>query len=264
MDILKRNIAPLAASAWTEIDARASEVLRSRLTARKAVKVEGPKGWDFNALSEGRLDRISQGESGVKTGVYRIKPLVEARVTFKLNRWELDNITRGAKGIDLGNLDEAVKQIGDFEERAIYYGYESGGIQGLEQSSGLSPLAFGNDGSSIMDSLAQGLLLLKEHFHQGGSVLIVGEEAFTRLNREAHGYPLVRRIETLIGGKILLSPVVTGAFLLPFDNENLELTIGHDFAIGYESHDSEEVKFFISESFTFRVLDENLIVKYNL
>ncbi|SHE85773.1 family 1 encapsulin nanocompartment shell protein [Alkalibacter saccharofermentans] len=263
MDMLKRSMAPLAQSAWDEIDARAEEVLKSRLTARKAVKVNGPKGWDFTTLSEGRLV-INKGDDDVKTGIYKVKPLVEARVSFSLSRWELDNITRGAKDIDLGNLEDAVKRIAEFEENAVYKGFEHGGIEGLEKATSNDVISFGDDGSSIMGAISEGLIMLKENFEEGSFALIVGEEAYRRLNKDVQGYPLIKRIESLIDGKILLSTVVEGAFLIPYDNENFELTIGQDFSIGYESHDDENVRLFITESFTFRALDEKIIVSYKL
>jgi len=72
MDILKRNVAPLTQSAWDEIDGRAEEVLRSRLTARKAVKVNGPMGWNFTALSEGRLNLIQNKDAEVAIGVFKV------------------------------------------------------------------------------------------------------------------------------------------------------------------------------------------------
>ncbi|NLA98863.1 MAG: bacteriocin family protein, partial [Spirochaetales bacterium] len=85
MDMFKRELAPLSAQAWSEIEARAKEVLLSRLTARKVVDVDGPKGIDFTVISEGRLTLVDDGE--VKAGTYTAKPLTEARIRFSLNKW---------------------------------------------------------------------------------------------------------------------------------------------------------------------------------
>ena len=49
--------------------------------------------------------------SDVKVGVFRVTPLSEARVRFSLNRWEMDNLNRGAKDIDLDALDAAEKLL---------------------------------------------------------------------------------------------------------------------------------------------------------
>ena len=41
MDILKKELAPLSTNVWQEIETRAAEVLLSRLSARKAIHVDG-------------------------------------------------------------------------------------------------------------------------------------------------------------------------------------------------------------------------------
>ena len=55
-----RELAPISSEAWEEIDARASEVLKSYLSARRVVKVNGPKGLDYNVITEGRLGSVSK------------------------------------------------------------------------------------------------------------------------------------------------------------------------------------------------------------
>ncbi len=263
MDMLKKELAPLSATVWQEIEKRAAEVLSSHLSARKAVHVDGPHGWTYTSVSEGRLSLA--GESGaVKTGVYQIAPLTEARVSFTLNRWELDNLSRGAKDIDLSALEVAAAKIADFEEQAVYSGYSTGGIVGLQKSAANEALPFGLEGSEIMEGLSRAVLTLQKQSVGGPFSLIVGEEAYLRLSRDVGGFPLTERIEKLIGGKVIRSLSLDAALLIPYDNDNLELTIGQDFAIGYESHTSQEVTLFLTESFIFRVIDPNLIVPFTL
>jgi len=263
MDILKKELAPLSTRVWEEIESRAAEILRSRLSARKVVRVDGPKGWNFTAVPEGRLDLVDD-TGDVKAGVYRVAPLSEARVRFTLNRWEMDNLNRGAKDIDLDSLDAAVEKIADFEEKAIYHGFKAGGIVGLSEAAAHKPVVFGKDGSSIMESVSVALVTLRASHAQGPCTLVVGTKAWMALNKEIQGIPLVERIERLIGGSVVHSLAIDGAFLLPYDNENLELTVGQDFAIGYESHDTKDVTLFLTESFTFRVLDPNLVVPFKV
>jgi len=263
MDILKKELAPLSTRVWEEIESRAAEILRSRLSARKVVRVDGPKGWNFTAVPEGRLDLVDD-TGDVKAGVYRVAPLSEARVRFSLNRWEMDNLNRGAKDIDLHSLDAAVEKIADFEEKAIYHGFKAGGIVGLSEAAAHKPVVFGKDGSSIMESVSVALITLRASHAQGPCTLVVGTKAWMALNKEIQGIPLVERIERLIGGSVVHSLAIDGAFLLPYDNENLELTVGQDFAIGYESHDTKDVTLFLTESFTFRVLDPNLVVPFKV
>jgi uncharacterized linocin/CFP29 family protein len=42
--MLKRELAPFESSVWNEIDERAAQVLKSYLSARRVVNVQGPKG----------------------------------------------------------------------------------------------------------------------------------------------------------------------------------------------------------------------------
>ncbi|KAB3525941.1 bacteriocin family protein [Alkaliphilus serpentinus] len=261
--MLKRDLAPLSQEAWEEIDSRAADVLKSHLSARKVIKVNGPKGWDYSALPKGRLDLIEEEEGGVCSGLYSVQPLIETRISFELDRWEMDNVIRGAKDIDLEPLEEAAHKIAMFEENAVYNGYQQGQIQGLIEATSHNIL-LGRDANSIMEALSKGMLILQHAYSNGPYTLIVGDKGWNLINMVVNGYPLKKTIEALLGSPILYSPIVKDALLIPYDHEDLEFTIGQDFSIGYESHDSKKVKLFITESFTFRVLDSNIIVKYSL
>lgn len=263
MDLLKRELAPLTEKAWEEIDSRAAEVFKTQLSARKAVHVEGPKGIDFNAISEGKLGVIKGNKDEVRSSKYKVTPLVEARYTFELNRWEMDNLERGAKDVDLGPLEEAVEKMAAFEDNAIYNGFETGNIKGLMEHAKKS-LSFGKDDSSIMDAITEGIIMLQDAYADKPYSLIVGKEAFSRLQKQVKGYPLIRRVEDLLGSEIIFSEEIEGALLIPLDHDDLELTLGQDFSIGYQEHDSKSVTLFISESLMFRVIDPEIIVKYTV
>lgn len=265
MDLLKRELAPLAQEAWDEIDERAVDVLKTHLSARKVVRVEGPKGWDYTSISEGRLNILEDDEAVVvKTGQYKTKPLVETRIAFSLTRWEMDNILRGARDANLEPLEKAMHEMALFEENAVYNSYEKGGIQGLIDSAEHKAVAFGESGSDIMAALSKAVLMLKDSYQEGPFSLVVGEEGWKRLNTEVQGYPLMKRVRDIIGGEVVFSSVVKDALMVPYDHEDLELVIGGDFSIGYESHDAVNVNLFVAESFTFRVLDPTLIVPFRL
>ncbi|MGO1368577.1 MAG: family 1 encapsulin nanocompartment shell protein [Senegalia sp. (in: firmicutes)] len=261
--MLKRNLAPISEAMWEEIDDRAKEVLSNYLSARKVVNVSGPKGLEYNAISEGRLETI-EGEEDVCAGIYKVKPLIESRVEFELNRWEMDNLERGAKDIELDNLEEAAKKIALFEDKAIYNGFRNGMIEGLTEASGQEKMSFGNSGDDIIKSVSKAIIKLNRSFTSKPYALVVGEEAYERINANCMGYPLIKRLEDLLGMEVIYSHVVKGAFLVPFDHEDLEMTIGKDLSIGYQSSDNEKVRFFMTESFTFRVLDPDIIIEFTV
>ena len=264
MDILKRDLAPLTQEAWNEIDDRATEVLKTHLTARKVLRVEGPKGWDYTVIPEGRLSILDKEKGKVKSGQYEVKPLVETRISFTLDRWEMDNLTRGARDIKLDAMEEAMHKIAVFEEEAVYNGYSKGGIKGLVESAEHDSMTFGESGEEILESLSMAVIRMKDAYQNGPFTLIVGEEGWKRVNKGMQGYPLIKRIEKLIGGEVVFSSVLKGALLLPQDHEDLEMLIGGDFSIGYESHDAQTVTLFAAESFTFRVLDPSIVIPFTV
>ena len=264
MNLLKRNLAPLTEEAWEEIDNRAAEVLKAFLSARRVVHVDGPKGLDYTAVPEGRLIDTSGNEGDVQSGIYKIQPLTEAKITFSLDLNELDNLQRGAKDVEFGPLEEATRKMALFEDHAIYNGLENGAIKGIIQSAESETIPFGNDGKTIMDAVFQGRIYLQRAYASKPYTLVVGQEALKRIDTELDAYPLKKRIEDLLGTSIVFSPTLEGAIMLPYNHEDLEMTIGQDLAIGYVSHDNKTVELFITESFTFRVLDPDIIVNFGL
>lgn len=260
MNILKRELAPISESAWKEIDLRTQKVLQHYLSARKFVKVEGPKGLDFTAVTEGRIK--VHDDNLLHYGLYNVKPLIEPRVSFKLERWELDNIERGAKDINWDSLDKAVKKIASFEEKVIFKGLTDANIVGLEEAAAHQGGELGNVENEILSSITKGVMILERSVAEKPYALVVSEDIWCKLNALGKEESLVERIEKIISGKIVVSRFIKEAFLLPYDNDNIELTIGEDLSIGYQEHSENEVKLFITGTFTFRVLDCRLIVQY--
>ena len=155
-----------------------------------------------------------------------------------------------------------MKKIALFEERAIFDGLDKAMIQGLGEEMSENSLYFGSDEKDIIESVTAGVLKLTEAYVKKPYTLIVSPQAYKRILASNKGYPLNKRIERLIDGEIIINHVIEGAYLLPYDHEDLELTIGRDFSIGYQEHTNKKVRFFVKESFTFRVLDKDIIIKY--
>lgn len=262
MGFLKKDTALVGEDLWEELEGRAIEVIRTMNTTRRVLNVNGPKGLDYNAVKEGRLDSVAEGE--IEVGSYRVKPLIEVRKYFSLSREELDNFYRGAKDIELDNLEDAAREIALFEEQAVLNGYKDGNIAGLTESS-VKSFNLTKDGGEILHIIGEAKYWMLDHYAEGPYDLVVSPEVYERLNQIYEGAALLPIIKKLLdGGVILRSKSVNGAVMIPHRHEDLELTIGQDFAIAFDSYDEENVNFFITESFTFRVLDENIIVSFAL
>lgn len=260
MDFLKKGLAPISDLAWQEIEGRAREVLETQLTARRFVRVNGPIGKEKGGVPVGRLE-VKECD-GVHYGIHQIQPFIENRISFTLNRWELDNLERGAKDIDFTPLDEAVKKAAKFEEKTIYKGLDEACVLGLLESN-KEAIEFGTTEAETIKNIMYGVSKLRNTgYNKGPFVLVVGLEKYIYLNMINPNDSLAKKLEGILGMPIIISHNITEGILLPYDNENIELTLGEDFSIGFQEHDEKDVKLFVTETFTFRVLDKDLVVTY--
>lgn len=262
MEFLKRSIAPIQSTAWAALDEEAARMLKGRLVGRRIVDVEGPKGWDFSSIDIGRLEVPDQdAKASVQYGMRRVQPLLEARARFGLSQWELDDISRGCADPDLDALVSAAREIADFEDRAIFEGFSDAGIVGLCGAATNDAIKLGDDHALFPARIAEGLVTLRDASVEGPYALVLGRDAYTKLEGgSAAGYPPLRRVEKFLDGPVLYSPVLAGGVLVSTRGGDFELTLGQDFALGYEAHDAREVRLFLTESFTFRVLEPAAVV----
>lgn len=261
MEILKKDMAPIPEEAWKEITEQIQGVLKNYLTARKFVDIEGPYGPEYGAVSTGRLIFTEkERKDGVNYGVREVNPLIEVRKTFDLDRWELDNIIRGAKDIDLEPAENATKQVAGFEENVIYQGLKNGGVSGLEERSLHKPVQLPSKVDNILRLIGEQINTLQKNAVEGPYSLILNEKYWLELINLTQGYPIVRQLSDILGGQIIINDHNDNAYLVSERGGDFELTIGQDFMVGYEMHDSQNVKLFISESFTFRVLSPEAVV----
>ena len=156
---------------------------------------------------------------------------MESRIEFEMDRWELDNIERGAKDVDYEPLENAVKEIALFEENAIYNGLEEGLIKGIDNMVEIGAHSLRQWPYYYYGSHNPRTNSPKENYQGGPFSLVVNEEAYKRILSRETSYPLDERIEKLIGGKIVYSHVVNGAYLLPYNHDDLELTLEEIFLL---------------------------------
>jgi uncharacterized linocin/CFP29 family protein len=262
MDILRKSFAPISNEAWEFINEEAKNILTSKLSARHFVGVDGPKGINFASVAVGELDvPVKQSKTDVQYGVHKVLPLIEARIPFSLDIWELDNLARGSEDVNVDSLHEAAQKIAAFEETAIYNGFAKANIKGLLQESEHPKMKIGAI-DEMMKVLTKALYVFKNEGIEGNFNLVVSEDLFAEINAQVKGYPLKRHIQETIGGKIIVTDKIKGALLLADDEEAFKLTIGQDLSIGYEAHDQKKVHLYFTESFTFQVLDPAAIIVF--
>ncbi len=265
-DILRRDMAPIPAEAWQEIERQSSRILKGNLSGRKLVDFCGPYGWPFAAVNLGKLDvGFDEVMGGVAWGLHRVLPLVEIRVPFTLGIWELDDVARGAKNPDLHGLVEAARKVAIFEETALYRGFAGAGIRGMLEGSCLPPVPLSPDRSRFTESVELALLAIQKAEIGGPFALVLGTEPYQWLMAgDPNAYPLRKRIQVLFTGGIHWSPALEGGAVLSRRGGDFEMTVGQDLSIGYKAHDAREVELYFAESFTFRVLEPAAAVELKL
>lgn len=260
MDILRRSASVITPEAWEELDSQAKKILSANLSARKFVDVEGPRGWTYSAHPTGRLDVPGkQPRDGVQFGVNKVLPLVESRVAFDLDIWELDNISRGAKNPELSPLEKAAKDIALFEEKAVYNGLAAAGIEGLAGSAGNTVKLTGFESDTILDCVSGAVFQLHKNSVEGPYALVASPKMWKALYGTSQCYPLSKHVGSLVE-KVILS-TQDDSYLVTLRGGDLELVVGQDFSLGFEERDGQKVRLFFAESFTFRVINPETIVK---
>jgi uncharacterized linocin/CFP29 family protein len=264
-DILRRSLSPITEEAWKEIDLQASRTLKGNLSGRGLVDFSGPHGWTMAAVN---LGSVVTGDPvhGVSWGRRDTLNLIELRAPFSLNLSDLDNVSRGGKAPDLKALIAAAHSVALLEDGAIYNGFGKAGIKGMGEASTHTPILLQPDIlDAFTESVEAGVLAIQRSGIEGPYALVLGTTPYTALSvGDPKAYPLRKRIECIATGGVFWSPALQGGIVLTRRGGDFEMTVGEDLSIGYLSHDKECVELYLTESFTFRVLEPAAAVELRI
>jgi uncharacterized linocin/CFP29 family protein len=256
MNHLLRELAPITDRGWDELEDEARQQLVASLAARKLVDFSGPHGWQYSATNLGRTETI---ETTVVEGVApirrRVLPLVEPRVGFTVARSELDDIARGAEDADLDDLAQAARRIALAENVAVFNGWPDAGIEGITEATPHQPIGITDDLTTCPRHIARAVEVLLSSGVGGPYGLALGPEVYKSVveTTEHGGYPLFDHLRKILDGPLVWAPGVDGGVVLSLRGGDFLLECGQDIAIGYDSHDRENVELYFVESFSFRV-----------
>src|SRR5215472_11856545 len=96
MNNLHRELAPISDAAWAQIDEEAARTLKRYIAGRRVIDVHGPAGTSLSAVGTGHLHNMTAAADGIIARQREVKPLVELRVPFELDRQMIDDVERGA------------------------------------------------------------------------------------------------------------------------------------------------------------------------
>src|SRR5258708_5557221 len=127
MNNLHRELAPISGAAWAQIEEEATRTLKRYLAARRVVDLQGPSGELVSAVGTGHLRSIAAPATGIIARQREVKPLVELRVPFELDRQAIDDVERGANDSDRQPVKDAARQIAFADDGANFDGYAAAG-----------------------------------------------------------------------------------------------------------------------------------------
>jgi uncharacterized linocin/CFP29 family protein len=254
---LFRDKAPITEAGWVEIEKEAKRTLRTLLAARRVVDFRGPLGWDDSDVELGRADPIASPPNGkdVQARLRRIQPLVELRISFDVTRVELDAIDRGARDPNLDSVTAAAREIAIAEDRSVFHGYKAAHITGICEARKNASVPLGTSHTDYPLAVATALTRLRDEGIEGPFSVVLNEQLYKDLAaRTDSGYPIMSHVQRLIDGEIVWAPGIDGGLVISQRGGDFELSVGQDFSIGYLEHNSERVRLYIEESFTFLIL----------
>ena len=256
MNNLHRELAPISAAAWTEMEEEASRTVKRHLAARRVVDLRGPKGLEFAAVGTGYQRQIERPGDGIEAAQREARPLVELRVPFELTREAIDAVERGATDSDWSPLKEAARKIAFAEDRAVFDGYAAAGIQGVRQGTSNPVLTMPSSVDGYPGVVAQAVSQLRLAGVNGPYALLLGTKPYTAIGGATDdGYPVLQHIQRLVDdGMIIWAPAIEGGVVVTTRGGDFELTIGQDISIGYLSHSETAVRLYFQETLTFRLL----------
>ena len=255
MNNLHRELAPISAAAWAEIEEETTRTLKRYLAGRRVADVVCANGSALAAVTTGHLKSITAPGDGIIARQREAKPLVELRVPFELSRQAIDDVERGSEDSDWQPAKDAAKILAFAEDRAIFDGYEAANIQGVRQATSNPIRSLPVDVRDYPDAIAQALTQLRLVGVNGPYSVLLGADEYTLLSETRdHGYPVLEHVKRIVDGDIVWAPAVTGAFVVTTRGGDFELNIGSDISIGYLSHTDTTVRLYLEEAFTFRVL----------
>jgi uncharacterized linocin/CFP29 family protein len=255
MNNLHRELAPISDAAWAQIEEEASRTLKRYLAGRRVVDVHGPAGTGLSAVGTGHLRTIAAPGDGILARQRVVKPLVELRVPFDLDRQAIDDVDRGAEDSDWQPVKDAAKQIAFAEDRAIFDGYSAADVGGIREWTSNPVMTLPAAVVDYPDAIARALSQLRLVGVNGPYSVLLGADAYTALAETSdHGYPVLEHVRKLVKDDIIWAPAIEGAFVLSTRGGDFDLHLGQDVSIGYLSHTDSVVRLYLQETFTFLLL----------
>ncbi|MFI6937939.1 family 1 encapsulin nanocompartment shell protein [Streptomyces sp. NPDC050418] len=258
---LHRELAPITAAAWTEIEEEAARTYGRNSAGRRIVDVPDAAGPEFAAAGTGHLTDLAPPAEGVAARLRDARPLVELRVPFTVTRAAVDDVERGSKDSDWQPVKDAARALAFAEDRMIFDGYEAAGVEGLRKRSSNPVQHLPAEPRDYPDALSRALTTLRLAGVDGPYALLLGAEEYASVSETSdHGYPIAAHLGRMLDGAPIWAPALRGALVVSTRGGDFELLLGQDVSIGYTAHDAHGIELYLQETLTFLPYTDEAVV----
>lgn len=249
---LYRELAPLSDEAWKRVEDEARDVLETHLAARRLVDFDGPHGWSHSAIDLGDVEKLEGDGNGAELRRRIVRPLIELRVPFALDRANLERIDRGASSVDLDPVRDAARLLASTEDTALFEGYAEGSIPGIVTDAANEGVAMPEDPVRLPEAIGEALAQLREAGVAGPYGVALGPSAYSVMATTVGvgGYPVLNHVERLLDRPVVWAPSLRGGVVVSLRGGDFRLVCGRDAAIGYDGHDDHGITLYLEESFS--------------
>ena len=130
------------------------------------------------------MRNVAAPGDGILARQREVKPLVELRVPFELDRQQIDDVERGADDSDWQPAKDAARLLAFAEDRAIFEGYAAAGIGGIREGTSNPVLTLPADVRAYPDAIAQALSQLRLEGVNGPYSVLLGRRCLYGAERE--------------------------------------------------------------------------------
>ncbi|GAA1682241.1 family 1 encapsulin nanocompartment shell protein [Fodinicola feengrottensis] len=254
MNNLHRELAPVSAAAWSEIEEEARRTFAKYAAARRIVDVTVSEDPALSAVGTGHLKDIAAPATGVLARVRTVQPIVELQVPFTVSRDAVDDVERGAKDSDWQPVKDAAQTIAYTEDQLVFDGFGEGHIAGIRPASSLRALTLPAEAKDYPIAVGDALAKLRAAGVDGPYSVLLSAKAYAAATEAAdHGYPVIDHLTQIVDGELIWTPAIEGACVVSTRGGDYELTFGQDLSIGYRGHDASTVDLYFREALTFVV-----------
>ena len=266
MDYLARESSPFENGFWKDVDKTVIETASRTLIGRRFLNIYGPLGAGAISVQYDKNDREELFENGiVKTSGRKSVEIPQLYEDFTLLWRDIESNENNKTPLDLSVASLAAQNLSNREDKLIFYGNDSLGIEGILNAKGTQKLKLSDwtAGENPYKDIVKAINMIMEKGIVGKTILCLSRSLYFDLQRiqEGTGMTEAQRISSMIGNLFNVSVIKDKkAAVICAGPQYIDLAIGVDMSTAYLEQKDLNHSFRIMETILPRIKEPNAIV----